>query len=257
MKINRKTILMPILITIILSISGITVNAIINDKYGIKNNDFENMKIAEESLSDKYEKLFKEENSVIYRYSNNDVKVYKDKKNTEYLLKNENLVGFIEEINPSEVLMETKSGGISEQQAYEIAKVYCENNVTNFEQYTFIENKYIESYKEYNIVFNKKIGEYQTMDLVSIAVNTQGKITAFVAPNQCEFDEYKNIKVNNTKISEFIENELNNKYGDNLKKITEREKTFKKIDNKLTLECSVKVELSNGVDFLDMIYYYI
>ncbi len=257
MKINRKIIFTLILITIILSISTITVKAIINDKIGMENKDLENTKILEANLSDKYENLLGKENPVTYKYSNDDVKVYEDNNNTEYLLKNESLIGFIKEIEPRKVALKIKSRGISEQHAYEIANTYCESNIRNFEQYILIENKYIETYKEYNIVFNKKIGEYQTMDLIFIAINTQGEITAFVAPNQGEFDEYKNVKTDNAEISNFIAIELNNKYGNDLKNFIEKEKTFKIINNKLVLECSVKIKLTNGFETLDTVCYYI
>lgn len=257
MKKNRKIIVISILIVAILLISGITVNAVINNKYVIKNKDFEKMKIKEANLSDKYENLLKKENAVTYKYSNYDVEVYTDEENTEYLLKDERLVGFIKKIEPSEIAIKMNSIGINKQHAYEIANTYCKSNINNFEQYVFVENKYIDSYKEYNIVFNKKIGEYQTMDLILIAVNKHGEITAFAAPNQGEFDKYRNIEVDNIKVSEFIENELNNKYGVSLKNYIEQEKILKIIDNKLVLECSIKIALISGVEFLDTTYYYI
>lgn len=172
---NKKIILIFIIFIIsILFLGCITVNAFIDTKdEGEKRID--EMKVAEENLSEKYENLLRKEDEVTYKYSSDDIKVYTDKGETEYLVKDEKLVGFIKELNPNETVIQKRSSGITERDAYEIAKTYCENNISNFEEYTFIENTFVESYKEYNVVFNKKIGEYQTMDLIFIAVNLKEK----------------------------------------------------------------------------------
>lgn len=211
----------------------------------------------ESNLSDKYRNLLEQENEITYKYLTNDIVICEDKEHTKYLLKNGYPVGFIKEFNPDEIIKQVGNKEFSSKQAYEIAKEYCQDNIENFEQYILIENEYNEKYKQYDIEFNKKIGKYKTTDSIFISVKTDYTITLFIALNQTEFDEYKNIEIDNIKVSNFIENELNNRYKDDLNKYEEQYKTLKIVDDKLVLECSIKIWLNNASPFIDTINYYV
>lgn len=211
----------------------------------------------EPNLSNKYRNLMEQENTIICKYLTDDIAICEDGEHTKYLLKNGYPIGFIKEINPNEIVKQVENKEFSSKQAYEVAKEYCEENVEKFEQYTLIENEYNEKYKQYDIEFNKKIGEYKTTDYIFISINTSHIITLFVAPNQEKFDEYQNIEIDNTKVSKFIEDEINTKYKEELSEYEEQYKTLKIVDDKLVLECSIKVWLNNSSPFLDIIYYYI
>ena len=209
----------------------------------------------ESNLSEKYRNLLEQENTIVCKYLTNDISIYEDEENTKYLLKDGYPVGFIKEVNPNEVVKQIGNKEFSNQQAYEIAKGYCEKNIEKFEQYTLIENEYNEKYKQYDIVFNKKIGEYKTTDNIFVSVNTSHIITSFVVLNQSKFDEYKNIEIDDVKVCSFMKNELSNKYQDALVEYEEQERVVKMVNDKLVLECSIKVELEQASPFIDVIYY--
>lgn len=196
-----------------------------------------------------------EEITATYEYSYNDINVYMDNNNTEYLIKNGINVGFIKDLNRNNIM--TISENVNQEQALSIANEFCNNEIINFNQYEFSNVNYIENYKEYSITYTKKIDKYDTMDFILIIVNTQGEITAFSAANQGEFDKYMNIKINIDEINEFVEDEIENKYEHSIETINHMNRTFKKIDNKLVLECVVEIIFNDNTKFGDSFLYYL
>lgn len=140
-----------------------------------------------------------------------------------------------------------------EEYIFKIAKTYCEANIDDFEQYTCIEKKYMETANSYNMLFQKG------NNILFIAITHNREVTAFTTLNQEELNQYKNIEIDNVKVNDFISNELSKKYGINFKDFKEKERKLKIIDGKFVLECSVETELKDGKPFFrdDVLQYMI
>lgn len=149
-----------------------------------------------------------------------------------------------------------KMGRKVEEQIYEAAKTYCKDKIDDFEKYVCIENKYMESFNGYILLFNK---QNENNDVLFIALTLNGEVTAFATLKQDELNQYKNIEIDDVKVNNFIKNELEKKYGVNLKNFKVKERKFKIINGKFILECSVETELKDEKPFFreDLLLYLI
>ncbi len=114
----------------------------------------------------------------------------------------------------------------------------------------------MESFNGYILLFNK---QNENNDVLFIALTLNGEVTAFATLKQDELNQYKNIEIDDVKVNDFIKNELEKKYGVNLKNFKVKERKFKIINGKFILECSVETELKDEKPFFreDLLLYLI
>ena len=260
MKSKTGKIIAVIIFVIILSI--IQISMVFAKNYTTKGKILEN---SNNDLSDTHIKLNVGDKTinvmgnnikVQYEYSVDNIDVYKDINETEYLQKNGKIVGFIRPMNQN-VEQFNNDKSIDENEAKNIVNEYAKNNVYDFEQYTFLEVKFNGEYNEYQVYYNKKIGNCLTMDLIYATVDLKGNITSFLADKQGMFDSYKGIEINEEEIEVKLDDIIIQKYKEQLKKWTLKDKTFKIKNNKLVLECIIEVNLNNNYKFLEGLDYYL
>ena len=95
------------------------------------------------------------------------------------------------------------------------------------------------------------------MDLIFIAVSSNGEVSAFYSVNAGEFDSYNNINLDENDIINFINKKINNTYFNQVENIRELGRTFKKENNELVLEIVVEVSLKDGTIVADSLIYHI
>lgn len=189
-----------------------------------------------------------------YSYSYNDVDVYVDAQQTEYLVKDNATFGFIKKLQKSNLLRSSK---ITKEQALTTGKEFINSKISNFNDYTLSSSNYNNDYGEYSFTFTKKLLNYDTMDLIFVAIGSEGDITAFYSVNSGEFDSYNNIVLNESDITDFINQEANKKYFNQVEHISELGRTLKKENNELILEVVVEVSLKDGTIVADSLLYHI
>lgn len=189
-----------------------------------------------------------------YSYTYDNIDVYVDTQQTEYLVKDNTTLGFIKKLQSSNV---SRSAIITQQQALTIGQQFINSKISNFNNYTLSSADYNNDYGEYSFIFTKKLLNYDTMDLIFVAISSSGSINAFYAVNSGEFDNYNNITLNENDITNFINQEINSKYYNQVEEINELGRTFKKDNNELILEIIVEVSLENGTIVGESLTYYL
>ena len=189
-----------------------------------------------------------------YSYTYDNIDVYVDTQQTEYLVKDNATLGFIKKLQSSNV---SRSAIITQQQALTIGQQFINSKISNFNNYTLSSADYNNDYGEYSFIFTKKLLNYDTMDLIFVAISSSGSINAFYAVNSGEFDNYNNITLNENDITNFINQEINSKYYNQVEEINELGRTFKKDNNELILEIIVEVSLENGTIVGESLTYYL
>lgn len=215
-----------------------------------------NLKVKE-NMSGKELNINGKKVNTLYSYSMNEVDIYIDKNENEYLQKSGVTVGFIKAMEVEKQIEDKlREVEIDEKAALEIAIEYGKNNVDEFEKYTTLGVKFCNTYNEYQVYFNKMIDNCLTMDQIYITINKLGNITSFLADKQGMFDKYQGINIEENLVNERIEEFVNNKYGQELKKYKMNSKTLKMKNEKLVLECMVEIETHKDTNYLEGFDYY-
>lgn len=210
---KRNIIFIIILTTIILITSGVTfsVKALnietVNDKKKIKHID-----------------MFNNEKIINYSYTYDNIDVYVDEQKTEYLIKNDEILGFIKKASKVKI---QKNSVITKEQAMDCIRIFIENRISNFGNYTLVTEDYNENYGEFSFVFSRKILGYNTMDIIFIAVDKEGKVNAFYTSNMGEFEKYNNIEIDEENISNFVNQSITDRYSEQVQSICELGRTLK------------------------------
>ena len=238
---KRNIIFIIILTTIILITSGVTfsVKALnietVNDKKKIKNID-----------------MFNNEKIINYSYTYDNIDVYVDEQKTEYLIKNDEILGFIKKASKVKI---QKNSVITKEQAMDCIRIFIENRISNFGNYTLVTEDYNENYGEFSFVFSRKILGYNTMDIIFIAVDKEGKVNAFYTSNMGEFEKYNNIEIDEENISNFVNQSITDRYSEQVQSICELGRTLKKEDGRLFLEIIVELSLKDGKNIAESLIY--
>ena len=138
---KRNIIFIIILTTIILITSGVTfsVKALnietVNDKKKIKHID-----------------MFNNDKIINYSYTYDNIDVYVDEQKTEYLIKNDEILGFIKKASKVKI---QKNSVITKEQAMDCIRIFIENRISNFGNYTLVTEDYNENYGEFSCVFSR------------------------------------------------------------------------------------------------------
>lgn len=241
MKKSVKFIITILMITLIVFGITFSVKAIHNEKIN-DDKQIKKMNILDNDVTAKYS------------YSYDNIDVYIDEHQTEYLVKDDTNFGFIKELPKSNL---SKNSKITQEQALTKGREFINSKISNFNDYTLSSSNYNNNYGEYSFIFIKKLLNYDTMDLIFVAVSSEGNITAFYSVNSGEFDSYNNIVLNESNITDFINQEINEKYFTQVKYISELGRTFKKENNELILEIVIQVSLKDGTTIADSLLYHI
>ena len=198
--------------------------------------------------------ILNNDTTATYSYTYDNLDVYVDAQQTEYLVKNDMTFGFIKKLeNPNF----SKSSIMTQEQALVIGKKFINSRISNLYDYTLSSSTFNSDYREYSFVFTKKLLNYDTMDLIFIAVSSNGEVSAFYSVNAGEFDSYNSINLDENDIINFINKKINNTYFNQVENIRELGRTFKKENNELVLEIVVEVSLKDGTIVADSLIYHI
>ena len=198
--------------------------------------------------------ILNNDTTATYSYTYDNLDVYVDAQQTEYLVKNDMTFGFIKKLeNPNF----SESSIMTQEQALVIGKKFINSRISNLYDYTLSSSTFNSDYREYSFVFTKKLLNYDTMDLIFIAVSSNGEVSAFYSVNAGEFDSYNNINLDENDIINFINKKINNTYFNQVENIRELGRTFKKENNELVLEIVVEVSLKDGTIVADSLIYHI
>lgn len=240
---NMKKIIFTVLSFLILSCSVFALGNI-NRAEEIKNIDF-----LGENINLKLNTYNKKVGSEV-------LNLYKDDYNNEYIYKNNKLVGYLQnkEINDisSNLFSTYKKSAINYRlKADEYAKIFIDENLTNFNNYTFEKESYVESYNEINFLYTKYINEFKTNDSINVALNLDGTLSSISATRQGIFNDLE-LQVNNEQIKDFVSKYMSKNYM-NLK-YSILETLINQVDNKFVVETIVAIEGQNG-SFTEVINY--
>lgn len=202
-----------------------------------------------------------------YKYSINSDKtsVYTDTNNTEYILDDNTIVGFIKETNhiPKEKTISLNSKvkypeNLSKENILSIATNYCFEHVQEFEKYQLVNLDYISSYDEYSITFMKKCNGYKTCDTAEINITPYGEIVSYFSNNQGLLDKYDESKIiiNQVQINNFIDKQLNIYYN-NVKTYRIEDQVLNVVNGKLSVQCYVTIMLNDDTIASEVIVCYI
>lgn len=255
MKIKR--ILVLGFLTIIISASLITVNALSNTK-------------KVQSL------LTNKEISVTFskskQASNKNYKIFLDDEDNQYIYNGDNLIGFYKDTelaknaSAKKVLSQTEiNNKLETYKSVAAEKLNIINSVNNTSRelsaksdYVMIDSYYHEGYNEYTYSYAKKIDGYITNDGVTVSVDENGELVSLAAPRQGLFDDYLNVQIDETKVAQFIEENMT---SDNYPNMTEYEINYEYVsfneNNQLVLVIGIGMELNSGMRTTTILYYQI
>lgn len=236
----------------------------------LENLQTDSQKLIKETPTTKQVQLNSENINIEYQYSiqneNQNMDVYIDDKNTEYLLKNDSVVGFIKaDKNLTTNMMQNSSKNVlntntslSQGQILDIAINYLAKIVTNFEEYDLMSINYISSYNEYAITYMNKCKGYKTLDTACINITPYGEIVSYYANNQGMMDLYENsnITIAQKEVNSFIEETIANKFNE-IKNYEIEDELLTIINEKLAIQYYVKVELNNDLQDSAIVVFYL
>ena len=268
---EKKKIIIGILLIAVLSIlSFFTLRVYANSQEKVEgiyldNNLIENEKIIKKDLANKTIELDSKAINLKYEYtlknSTKEIDMFVDTENTEYMVIEDNIIGFIKDIdsenknvNATKVTTATKTQG----QILDIAINYLSKNIENFNEYTLLSISYIDSYNEYSITYMNKCNGYNTFDTAQINITPSGEIVSYCANNQGIMKEYEdsNFIVDQMENMEFIEDTLNSEFTD-INKYEIEDKILTKINNKLAIQYYISIELENSYNDSAVIICYV
>ena len=267
---KKKIILCTLFIILFITLSFFALRAYANghDKVNgifLDNTLQSSEKIIKEQFNEKTIQLDSKDITLNYTYSvknsEKELDIYVDPGSTEYVFDDDKMVGFIKDVN----LVQNDKKNIvcanstkSQGQILDIAIGYFSEYINNFEEYELISIQYISSYNEYSITYMNKCNGYNTFDTAQINITPNGEIVSFCANNQGIMAEYENsnIIIDQKKNCNFIENTLNNKFG-NYSKYEINDKILTKIDNKLAIQYYISLELDGNYNDSAVIICYI
>lgn len=139
---------------------------------------------------------------------NDIVTVYKDKVSNEYLFKNENMIGFLEN-KRIEKNITTKTDNVKIETS-DIQKNEMLKNI-NLNDYKLDNVIYTKDYGEMFYTYVKYINDIKTNDFVDISFNVDGTLSSYSAPNQGIFDHLIT-RIKQKDINEFIKRTMEKKY---------------------------------------------
>ena len=267
---NKKIICSVLLVILFIILSIFTLKVYANsqnkvDGIFLDKNLQDTEKIIKEEFNSKTIQLDSKNINLDYTYSiknsEKELDMYLDSNRTEYVFDNNKMVGFIKDISLEQNNRErvaninsTKSQG----QILDIAIDYLSKSVDNFDEYELVSIYYIASYNEYSITYMNKCNGYNTFDTAQINITPTGEIVSFCANNQGMMAEYENLNiiVDQKKNCNFIENTLNNEFG-NINKYEIEDKILTKVNNKLAIQYYVALELETNYNDSAVIICYI
>ena len=268
---KNKIIIGILLITLLSILSFFTLRVYANSQEKIEgiyldNSLIENEKIIKKDLANKTLEFDSNAINLKYEYSlknsSKEIDVFVDTDNTEYMIIEDNIIGFIKDvdvennsnINTTKVTTATKTQG----QILDIAIDYLSKNIENFNEYTLMSISYIDSYNEYSITYMNKCNGYNTFDTAQINITPSGEIVSYCANNQGIMKEYEdsNFIIDQMENMEFIEDTLNSEFTD-INKYEIEDKILTKIDNKLAIQYYISIELENSYNDSAVIICYV
>lgn len=267
---KKKIIIGILLITVLSILSFFTLRVYANSQEKVEgiyldNNLIENEKIIKKDLANKTIELDSKAINLKYEYtlknSTKEIDMFVDTENTEYMVIEDNIIGFIKDIdsenknvNATKVTTATKTQG----QILDIAINYLSKNIENFNEYTLLSISYIDSYNEYSITYMNKCNGYNTFDTAQINITPSGEIVSYCANNQGIMKEYEdsNFIVDQMENMEFIEDTLNSEFTD-INKYEIEDKILTKINNKLAIQYYISIELENSYNDSAVIICYV
>lgn len=268
---KNKIIIGILLITLLSILSFFTLRVYANSQEKIEgiyldNSLIENEKIIKKDLANKTLEFDSNAINLKCEYSlknsSKEIDVFVDTDNTEYMIIEDNIIGFIKDvdvennsnINTTKVTTATKTQG----QILDIAIDYLSKNIENFNEYTLMSISYIDSYNEYSITYMNKCNGYNTFDTAQINITPSGEIVSYCANNQGIMKEYEdsNFIIDQMENMEFIEDTLNSEFTD-INKYEIEDKILTKIDNKLAIQYYISIELENSYNDSAVIICYV
>ena len=181
-----------------------------------------------------------------YKETKNNLNVYVNNNDENYIFKNEKLVGFFKpvEINKNSRMSNTE---IDVEKAKEIAQEFIEKNIESFNKYNMVSANYIETYNQYNIRFMRKVKGFDTRDVVEINVDKNAEIASFSAVNQGEFEKYEDVEIDIKTINNLCFKIIQNKYGKKINKTEIKQQYLKLLDGKLVLQTDIIIYLKDNI----------
>ena len=267
---KNKIIIGILLITVLSILSFFTLRVYANSQEKVEgiyldNNLIENEKIIKKDLANKTIELDSKAINLKYEYtlknSTKEIDMFVDTENTEYMVIEDNIIGFIKDIdsenknvNATKVTTAIKTQG----QILDIAIDYLSKNIENFNEYTLLSISYIDSYNEYSITYMNKCNGYNTFDTAQINITPSGEIVSYCANNQGIMKEYEdsNFIVDQMENMEFIEDTLNSEFTD-INKYEIEDKILTKINNKLAIQYYISIVLENSYNDSAVIICYV
>lgn len=192
-----------------------------------------------------------------YQETKNNKDIYVSAEEDEYIYSNDQLVGFIKNIDVNNI----NTTKLESTVAQRIATSFLEENLSNPQDYELTSNNYITSYAEYTFVFMNKLNGYNTNDIIRINVDNSGDVVSFSKFNYNVFEQYKDITIDMDTIEETVTNTIKNKYGNDYVDSEITYSFLNIVNNKLVLQLEVSIETTNTKDselatpILDIILY--
>ena len=188
--------------------------------------------------------------------------IYADNQDNQYIYVDENLVGFIKDrnleennqisrqsmtVNQANILISQNRLNVTN-----FARNIIDTNHTSLNDYQLTKTNFVESYDELNYVFTKEIDGYKVNDSITISTDLNGEIVSFVANRQGDFDNYKNMTIDDEDVLDFIESEITTNY-DNVDYVIENQ-IIDFVDNKLVLANYIKLEYPDYISSTILYY---
>ena len=176
--------------------------------------------------------------------------IYSDDSNDEYLLKDNKIVGYLQDKEIDEI---EQLSGIENKKIYrsvdDIKKDPMLSGI-DFNNYSFDGTKYIDSYKETLYTFSKYINGIKTNDGIYVSINDDGSVSAFGATRQHLFD---NLITSVTKedVENYIANEIK-KY--NASSYDIESMIINYVDEKYVVECLIGLDYEDYRDTATLYY---
>lgn len=216
------------------------------------------------SVSAKYSDIEKAKNIKIgdkevnlkYEYSDIEVKgkkllVYKDVNDNEYVMKGDDLVGFLESkkitkdyVNKSQIVKKYSTSKIK-------SLPLIASTGINLDGYIQDSINYIESYGETTYTYSKYINDIKTNDGVYISLNSDGSLSAYSAPRQGLFDKLTT-NVTSEDVTKYINDKIRSNFNDINFDIDNIYIDY--VDEKYVVVCNVSLDYGDYIDSITMLY---
>jgi len=185
-----------------------------------------------------------------------DISVYTDLENNEYVFKDGVMVGFLKERDLSKIKSTKTSHSYASEEKKEINKLNVDNfvksiineDITSFDEYKFEGVKYIYDYDEIDYTYTKYIDGIRTNDSIVVSLDSEGQVVSYIANRQGIFNNLKLLE-EEEKIDKYILHQVESNYR-NATSYKIENKLIDFIDGRYVISYDVELKIDNYIDLI-------